>query len=233
MSFKLTWYGHASLGLETGGYHILVDPYFTGNPAASADPSQLPADFILVTHGHSDHVGDTVSIARRTGALVITNNEIHKWLSGKGVRTHGQHIGGGHQHPFGYLKLTCALHGSELPDGSYGGNPAGLLLTNLDGDRIYIAGDTGLFGDMRLIGEEGVDLAVLPIGDNYTMGPDDALRAVKLIQPRHVIPYHYNTWELIRQDARAWAQRVAAETGAQAHVLNPGESFALETAHSA
>lgn len=227
MSFKITWFGHAALGLESGGYRILVDPFFTDNPATSADPAQLPADFILVTHGHSDHVGDTVSIARRTGALVISNNEIYKWLSGKGIRSHGQHIGGGHRHPFGYLKLTCALHGSGLPDGTYGGNPAGLLLTTNDGEKIYIAGDTGLFGDMRLIGEEGIDLAVLPIGDNYTMGPEDALRAVKLIRPKHVIPYHYNTWDLIRQDARVWAERVAAETSAQAHVLNPGESVAF------
>ncbi len=227
MSCKIYWYGHAALGLETGGYHLLVDPFLTGNPAASITPDKVEADYILVTHGHSDHLGDTEEIARRTGALVISNNEIAVWLGAKGLKTHGQHLGGGFKYPFGYLKLTLATHGSGLPDGSDGGNPAGFLLTTNDGKKIYLAGDTGLFGDMRLIGEEGLDLAVIPIGDNYTMGPDDALRAVRLLQPRHVIPIHFNTWDLIKQDARAWASRVESANGVKAHVLRPGESFEL------
>jgi L-ascorbate metabolism protein UlaG (beta-lactamase superfamily) len=228
MSTKFTWYGHATLGLETNGIRILVDPFFNGNPAAPAVADRIPADFILVSHGHSDHIGDTIPIAKRTGATVVSNFEISNWAGEKGVKTHPQHIGGGYTYPFGYLKLTQAVHGSCLPDGSDGGNPAGFLLTAKDGKKIYLACDTGLFGDMRLIGEEGIDLAVLPIGDNFTMGPEDALRAVKLIQPRHVIPVHYNTWELIAQDAHAWAQQVKAETGAEAHVLKPGETYTLE-----
>ncbi|MEJ5203278.1 MAG: metal-dependent hydrolase, partial [Anaerolineales bacterium] len=225
--FKLTWYGHATLGLESGGYRILVDPFFSGNPLSPVRADQVQADFILVTHGHGDHVGDTVAIARRCGALVISNYEICNWLDKKGVKTHAQHLGGGYQHPFGYLKLTFALHGSALPDGTYGGNPAGFLLTTPDGLKVYLAGDTGLFGDMKLIGEEGLDLAVLPIGDNYTMGPEDALRAVKLLQPKHVIPIHFGTFDLIRQDAQRWAQRVQAESSTRVHILKADESFEL------
>lgn len=227
MGSKLIWYGHAALGLETGGYKLLIDPFFSGNPVASIPAEKAKADFILLSHGHGDHTGDTIAIAKRTGALVITNHEIAGWLDQQGVKTHGQHLGGGYRHPFGYLKLTLALHGSGLPDGSYGGNPAGFLLTTNMGEKIYMACDTGLFGDMRLIGEEGIDLAVLPIGDNFTMGPDDALRAVKLLTPRHAIPVHYNTWDLIAQDPYAWAKRVEEETPTQVHVLKPGQSFEL------
>jgi L-ascorbate metabolism protein UlaG (beta-lactamase superfamily) len=228
MAFKLTWYGHATLGLETGGYNIAVDPFFTGNPAAAASADDINPDFILITHGHDDHVGDTLDIARRTGAMTISNFEICTWLRNQGLTTHGQSIGGGFNHPFGYLKLTFAIHGSALPDGSYGGMPAGLLLTTKENQKVYIAGDTGLFGDMQLIGDEGIDLAVLPIGDNFTMGPDDALKAVKFLRPKHIIPIHYNTWEPIQQDVHQWAQRVQAETEAQVHTIKPGESYILE-----
>lgn len=224
---KIHYLGHAAFALDFKGVKVLIDPYLTGNPAAPVKPEELDADYILVTHGHGDHVGDTVAIARRTGALAVCNAEISRWLKEKGINTQAQHIGGGHEYPFGYLKLTNALHGSSLPDGSYGGNPAGLLITSKDGRKLYFAGDTGLFGDMRLIGEEGIDFAALPIGDNYTMGPDDALRAVKLLNPRVVMPMHYDTFDLIKQDAGAWAERVAKETGAKTVILNPGGVYEL------
>ncbi len=227
MTTRLTWYGHATLGLETGGFQVLIDPFFTGNPAASVSADKMMADFILITHGHGDHVGDAIPIAKRTQATVISNHEIATWAGNQGVKSHGQHLGGGYNHPFGYLKLTLALHGSALPDGSDGGNPAGFLLTTLDEKKIYLAGDTGLFGDMALIGEEGLDLAVIPIGDNFTMGPDDALRAVKLLKPKVVIPIHFGTWDLIAQDAAAWADRVNKQTGTQVVVLKPGESYTV------
>lgn len=227
MSIRLTWYGHATMQLDVGDAKLLIDPFFSGNPAASTTADAVDADYILISHGHGDHVGDAVEIAKRTGAMVISNFEIINWFASQGVANgHAQHLGGGYRHPFGYLKFTFAIHGSALPDGSDGGNPAGFLLT-ADGRKIYLACDTGLFGDMKLIGDEGIDLAVVPIGDNFTMGPDDAIRAVNLIRPHTVIPVHYGTWDLIAADADAWAERVATETAAKAHVLKPGESYSL------
>ena len=224
MSTRVRWLGHACLLLESDGKRLLVDPFLTGNPAAAIKADEAQADYILISHGHGDHVGDAISIAQRTGATVITNYEISEWLQKQGVaKVHGQQHGGGHAFSFGRVKLTLAFHGSALPDGSNGGNPCGFLFHFKDGKKVYDAADTGLFGDMRLIGEEGIDLAILPIGDNYTMGPDDALRAVKLIQPKKVLPIHYNTFDLIAQDAAAWAARVRKETQAQPVVLKPGE----------
>ncbi len=227
MTTEIIWYGHAAIGIKTAGHFVLVDPFLNGNTAASEKPENLSPDYILVTHGHGDHLGDTVAIATRCGSTVISNAEICGWLSKKGLKTHGQHLGGGYNYPFGYLKLTFAIHGSMLPDGSNGGNPCGFLLTTTDQKKIYLAGDTGLFGDMHLIGEEGIDLAFLPIGDNFTMGPDDALRAVKLLNSKIVVPIHFNTFDIIKQDAQMWADRVTTETKSQVRVLKPGESITL------
>jgi L-ascorbate metabolism protein UlaG (beta-lactamase superfamily) len=225
MSFQLTYFGHFTFGLSIEKYMLVIDPFFTDNPATGTKAGDLDPDFLLITHGHGDHVGDAVEIANRTSAKVIANAEIAKWLGARGAEVFPQHIGGGRHYPFGYVKLTLAVHGSSLPDGSYGGMPGGFLITTKSGEKIYFAGDTGLFAGMSLIGEEGIDLALLPIGDNYTMGPDDALRAVKLIRPKFVIPAHYNTWELIAQDPWDWKKRVEAETDTIVHVLEPDHSL--------
>src|SRR5437016_2412700 len=224
MATRVQWLGHACLHVESDGRHILIDPFLTDNPAAAIKAEHAQADFILVSHGHGDHVGDTVAIAKRTGALVIANYEISEWFKAQGLaKVHGQQHGGGFQHPFVRVMLTLAFHGSMLPDGANGGNPAGFLIYLKDGKKMYHAADTGLFGDMKLIGEEGIDLAVLPLGDNYTMGPDDAVRAVKFLEPKKVLPIHYNTFPLIAQDAKAWAKRVRSETKAEPVVIKPGE----------
>lgn len=224
MATRVRWLGHSCLLIESDGKNILIDPFLTGNPAAALKADQVPADFILISHGHGDHVGDAIAIAKRTGATVIANYEISEWLQKQGLKkVHGQQHGGSHAFAFGRVKLTLAFHGSMLPDGSNGGNPCGFLITCNDGTRIYDAADTGLFGDMKLIGEEDLDLAILPIGDNYTMGPDDAVRAVRLLQPKKVLPIHYNTFDLIKQDAEAWAERVRRDGVCQPIVLKPGE----------
>lgn len=227
MATQLTFLGHGTFQVETAGQTILIDPFLTDNPAASTTADAVSPDVIIVSHGHGDHVGDAVAIAKRTGALVIANFELCHWLGEQGVtNTHPQHIGGAHKHAFGTLKLTIAHHGSMLPDGSNGGNPCGLLLKLADGN-LYHACDTGVFLDMQLIGEEGIDVAILPIGDNFTMGPDDAVKAAKFLKAKKVIPDHYNTWPLIEQDANAWAEKVKAETQCEPVILQPGESLSM------
>lgn len=227
MSTKVTWLGHGAFSVETAGQTVLIDPFLTGNPAASTTAAAVKADAIIVSHGHGDHVGDTVEIARRTGAVVIAVHEIAVWAEQQGVtRTHGMNAGGAHRFEFGAVKLTPAVHSSSLPDGSYAGIACGVLLMLADG-VLFHACDTALFSDMQLIGRAGIDLAIVPIGDNYTMGPDDAIEAVRLLQPKRVIPAHHSTWPLIAQDAAAWGRRVTAETSAQAVVLRPGDSCGL------
>ncbi|MFO0952706.1 MAG: metal-dependent hydrolase [Isosphaeraceae bacterium] len=226
MATRMQWLGHSCLLFESGGKHVLVDPFLSGNPKAAARVHDVPADLILVSHGHGDHVGDAVAVAQRTGAKVVCNYEISLWLPGQGLpesQVVGMQHGGGASFPgIGRVKLTLAFHGSMLSDGSNGGNPCGFLITFEDGTRVYDAADTALFGDMKLIGEDGLDLALLPIGDFYTMGPEDAVKAVKLLEPKRVVPIHYDTFPPIAQDAEAWARRVRETTKAEPVVLQPG-----------
>jgi L-ascorbate metabolism protein UlaG (beta-lactamase superfamily) len=228
MTTELTWLGHGSWSLQVADKTVILDPFLNESPTAPVKAEDVSADYILVSHGHFDHVADVAAIAKRTGATVVTNFEISQWLtnSQQVENVVGMNLGGQLQLPFGTVKMTVAWHSSQLPDGSDGGNPGGFLLTLPDG-KIYFACDTAIFSDMSLITRGGVDLAVLPIGDLFTMGPDDALEAVKLIQPKAVIPNHYNTWPPIEQDAKAWATRVEQETETRAVVLEPGGTYRL------
>jgi len=224
---RLTWHGHSCFSLETDTRHLLlIDPYLSGNPTADITPEEIERlDFILVTHGHGDHLGDTVPLAKRTGATVISTYEIASFLQSRGVRNvHPLHIGGGNRFPFGYAKMTPALHGGKVDGdetGAYTTAPGGFWLQLEGGQRVYHAGDTALLTEMQLL-RGRVDVALLPIGDNFTMGPEDAVRAVEFIEPAVVIPMHYNTNAMIRQDPQEFARAVGDR--ARVEVLVPGGS---------
>ncbi len=227
---KLTYIGHSAFALDDGdpAQQVLIDPFITGNPAATAKADDLTPATILLTHAHDDHVGDTVEIGRRTGAKVIATFEIGTWLEGQGLNAHPANHGGTVAFPGGTVKLTPAWHTSSYgPDFAVPGVPAGLIV-RYGGKTMYFAGDTCLFGDMRLIGEAGLDLAVLPIGDNFTMGIDDAARAVDFLgSPKTVIPCHYNTFPPIEQDAGAFKAKVESTTTSRVRILAPGDSMEL------
>jgi L-ascorbate metabolism protein UlaG (beta-lactamase superfamily) len=223
---QLRYLGHSGIELTSSGFNLVIDPFLTGNPTATVTPESLSPQHIILTHAHGDHSSDVEPVARRTGATVISNAEIVGYYDAKGIKGHPMNTGGSFTFEFGKLTFTLAWHSSSFPDGSYGGNPMGVIL-ELEGKRIYHLGDTALFSDLALIGKKGIDLALVPIGDNFTMGPEDALSAVKLIQPKQVIPIHYNTFGLIKQDGQAFKQQVESQTSARCIVLEPGESVEL------
>lgn len=223
---NITYIGHSAFALEAKGVSVLIDPYISGNPAATFRPADFAPQTIILTHAHNDHVGDTVEIAKRCGAKVIATAELANWLGSQGVEgAVGANHGGTVQFEGGSTKFVPAWHTSSYSSDNgvvAVGVPAGHIV-RFGGKTTYFAGDTCLFGDMALIGEADIDLAVVPIGDHFTMGPDDALRAVQLVNPAMVIPCHYNTFPPIRQDGLAFKKRVESETTARCLLLSPGE----------
>lgn len=221
---QLTYFSHSAWMIESGKYKILIDPFLNDNPTSPVKAKDVQADFIIVTHAHGDHIGDTIPIAKANNATVITNFEIANWCGEQGVNAHPMHIGGSREFPFGRVKLTQAFHGSSFPDGSYGGMPTGVLIT-VENKTIYHSGDTGLFGDMKLIGEmDPIDIALIPIGDNFTMGVPDAVKAVTFLNPRKVIPMHYQTFDVINTDPAEFVKQIKAK-GFESQFLAYGQTI--------
>jgi L-ascorbate metabolism protein UlaG (beta-lactamase superfamily) len=226
---NLTFLGHSCFLLDDGKHKVVIDPFITGNPLAKITVDDLKADFILLTHGHGDHMGDAIEVAKKNKAMIISNFELATFCASEGIeKTAGLYIGGGANFPFGSLKLTIAHHGSTLGGNmAYGGNPVGFIIRMAD-KVIYHAGDTGLFMDMKLIGElDKIDMALLPIGGYFTMDVNDAAKAVEFLQPRKVIPMHYDTFDPIKADPKVFAKKVK-QFGAECVILQPGHSYGLE-----
>lgn len=224
---KLRFFSHSSFQITTNeGLVLLIDPFLNDNPTCTVTADDVSADFIILTHGHGDHIGDAFSIAKREDPLFICVNELANYCIDKGFRAHNMHIGGAHLFEFGGLKFTIAHHGSMTPDNTYGGEPAGVVLT-IDDVTVYHTGDTGLFYDMKLIGEmNNIDYMLLPIGDNFTMGIDDAVKAVELASPDIAIPMHYNTFPVIEADPKEFQKKVQAQ-GGKVRIMEYGEEIEL------
>ena len=225
---KLKYFSHSAFQITTDkGLKILIDPFLDGNPTSPVKSNEVDADYIILTHAHGDHVGDALEIAKRCNATFICVNELAEWIKSKGLKSHNMHIGGSHKFDFGKVKFTIAHHGSLTPDNQYAGEPAGVVVT-IDNKCIYNTGDTGLFYDMKLIGEMNpIDYMLLPIGDNFTMGIDDAVKAADFVSPRiSAIPMHYNTFPVIEADPKEFKTKVEAK-GIGCRVMNYGEEITL------
>jgi L-ascorbate metabolism protein UlaG (beta-lactamase superfamily) len=221
---RLTYLSHAAFLVEGRGGRIAIDPFLTDNPLAQVKPEAVQVDYILLTHGHGDHLGDALQIAKASGAAIIAPNELAIYCANRGAQTEGMHIGGARNFPFGRVKLTIAHHGSMAPDGTYTGAPCGFLVT-MDGKTLYHPGDTGLFLDMKLIGElDRIEVTILPIGDNYTMGIEDAVKAAEFLQARLYVPMHYKTFDVIDVEPMEFVKAVQAK-GLKARILPIGQSL--------
>lgn len=222
---KYTYYGHASFLLDDGTSKVLTDPFLTGNPLAAIHADEVECDYILLTHAHGDHLGDAPAIAKRTGAMVLGIPEVLDVClqAESDIKTHGMNIGGSVKLPFGKVRMTMALHSS----GVAGGIACGYVI-QIGGINVYFAGDTALFSDMKLIGQKDpLDYAVLPIGDNYTMGLEDAALAAQWLNTKNVIPIHYNTWPVIAQEAGRYKEVTEGMTRAAVHIVEPGGTLEL------
>jgi L-ascorbate metabolism protein UlaG (beta-lactamase superfamily) len=223
---KTTYYGQSSFEIETEGKKLLFDPFISPNPLAkSVDINSLKPDYILVSHGHGDHVADLITIQKNSGATVICIAEIANWLGNKGINAHGMNIGGAYNFDFGRVKMVNAVHSSTMPDGSAGGNPAGFLI-NSGAKNLYYAGDTALTWDMKLLADENLSWAFLPIGDNYTMGADDAIKACGFINCKNVIGMHYDTFPVIKINKDEVAEKFK-KAGLNLKLPQIGESITL------
>lgn len=223
---KLTYHGHSVFEIKTDEHKLIIDPFFNGNSHTKLKPQDIKANYIVLTHAHGDHLGDAFEIAKQNKATIIAVNELANYASANGCKAHNMHIGGAFNFPFGRLKFTIAHHGSSSPDGQYMGEAAGVVIS-ISGKNIYHAGDTGLFLDMKLIGEiTPIDDAILPIGDNFTMGIDDAVKAVEFLNPRLAIPMHYNTFGIINADPHEFKRKVES-IGKKCTVIPFGESLEI------
>ena len=221
---KATFLGHSCVMLQDGDHKLIIDPFLTGNELTSVKPEEIDVSHVLISHGHGDHVGDGIEIARRTGATVVANFELANLCAREGLNIHPMHIGGAHDFDFGRVKLTIAHHGGGYGEDAsrYTGPPVGFLVT-MGGKTVYHPGDTGLFYDMSLIGSmNDIELAFLPIGDNFTMGIDDAVKAVEFLRPKRVVPMHYDTFDVIKADPKKFAAKVKE---AQVVILKPGDTI--------
>ncbi len=224
---KLKYFAHSSFLITTNDEKkILIDPFLDNNPKSPVKSSEVDPDYIILTHAHGDHIGDSFKIAERCKPLFICVNELANYIAEKGYDAHNMHIGGGYNFDFGRVKFTIAHHGSQTPEGGYAGEPAGVILS-IDGKNIYHTGDTALFLDMKLIGELApIDYMLLPIGDNFTMGIDDAVKAVEFVNPKKSIPMHYNTFPVIEADPYEFKQKVEA-SGKACDVMEYGQEIEL------